>query len=230
MVDNLARLWRGRPHAVFRMHAMTAFLTMLKEKKSINGEYVGSVEAGIEELADGALSYYDHSSLSRALCHLDNACVRVAYKVVRRLAMPQIRRMFEGQSERLAVIDQLGSVMSVASNVVTLTGLIAEYAFWRNMAFGDVATALKGIENLQSLENKIEALPETPFPIGDGIIAAFGHYGIGHDMLLMGAWDVLHIHQADVAASALPARIKEFASRSHAEAQTMIPPEPRPSS
>jgi hypothetical protein len=215
MLDQLAMQWRGRPHAIFRVHALTALMTVYQAGIEIEGGYVPSVRHGIEELVRAARTYYAFSPLSNALCRLDNSCIRTAYKIVRTASTEDIMGMLSAERERYAPMDVLSSTEGVASRVIALTGLVAEYVFWRQYAYGDLALAEAGIEQLGLLEESLRDRPMPPYPPGDGDLTAFLVYGAGHDMLFMGTWDVMHMREDFVATSTLPDDIKEFASMTH---------------
>lgn len=137
--------------------------------------------------------------------------------------------MLAAESDRHAPVDVLSSTEHVASRVITLTGLVAEYLFWRQYAYGDSTLAQAGLDQLHLLEESLRGKPMPPYPPGDGDLTAFLWYGEGHDMLFMGTWDVMQMSKDFVDGSALPDDIKAFAhltfEQAHAEMKDAYVPQ-----
>ncbi|HET6276982.1 MAG TPA: hypothetical protein VFE16_13715 [Candidatus Cybelea sp.] len=222
MIDDVAKQWRGRPHSIFRVQALVGLLDLYEAGIHARTKYLSSIEDGIEELVAGARTYYGQSALSHELCFLDNDCIRIAYKFVRTGSTEQIAKMLEERRERTAVVDSLSEIQSQASTVITLTGLVAEFVFWRQFAYGDLALVRQGRSQIALLEETIDKSPMPLYSDGDSDLTAYGVYGKGHDMLLMGTWDTLQMRGAFVEASDLSDDVKELARMSHTEAHSFL--------
>jgi hypothetical protein len=225
MLDEMARQWRSRVHGVFRVQCLLATLTLLERHVELGqpSDYSSTLEAAVDELGNGARTYYAHSPLSHALCHLDNAIIRVMYKVERKLGIETLSKALEAQRATMAAEDRLKDTRSVGASVLLQTNAFVFFV-WRAFRLAssvDNADLLRW--QLEALEESLDALPSGKYPGGDGDITSFGYYGRGFDILHMGSWEWLHRNKDVVKSSQLDPEIKAFAALSHEQALKAIP-------
>jgi len=232
MLDKLAMTWRSRVHGVFRVHCLTAMIHLLwKGVQCERTDYLRSIEAAIDELVSAANTYYEFSNLSCALVHLDNASMRVGYKIARKTGAELAAKQIQSQREVMAPLERLMDLRSAASSVLTMSNIISEYWLWRRFCSESNALRItEGVWDLELLEEFVDALPGGEYPQGDGSLMFFECYGRGVDMLRLGSWDVLHSSLDSIRTSTISEDTKEFASLEREDLLKTMPTSPaRPS-
>ncbi len=158
------------------------------------------------------------------MVHLDNASNRVSYKFIRKMGPEPVFEMTSAAFPSEA--RQMQSLTEVAQRVITATSLLPDFFVWRSFVRGNDASVRDGIFQLQLLERLLDPIPDRPYPPGQGDLLFMHGYGRGHDMLLMGTWDMLHVRREYVRDSSLAQSVKDFADLDSEAVRAQLPPEP----
>ena len=184
---------------------------------------------GSTSFAAGAFSYFDHSALTTALCHLDNGTTRVGYKLAKKLGRSvgheasRLRAQHDGRrgsldgysfgrlgnSRRYYALERVSSLAAVRTPIRPADDLL------RSLGFGNRSREI------------VDELPGGEYTDGDGSILYFEAYGRGHDMLLMGTWDALRVRRETIIASACSQATKDKLQYDNRQAHDLIPPSPQ---
>ena len=126
----------GRPHNVFKVQVVAAFLDLLRAGTVITGPD-GLVDIGKDlEIIQYNMSYWAMNypdpidNIGFALCHLDNICSRLSYKAAKRFGMESFKELVSAKNNTFSVKDLLINPPSVAKEVTGSVGSILEM-LWR---------------------------------------------------------------------------------------------------
>lgn len=230
ILDSLAMRYRGRPHSVFRVLSAYVFLRLVQEKLWVpRSTYVLGTRECLKELVSGNSSYWSASGLSNALCHLDNASLRLAKKLANRLWLDRLADLVKETKASLALEDRIKQDPSVARYMISVIGLLAEY-LWRGFASASSEQEVwEGIWTYECIEKIVDHIPSKPYPDGDGDLLFFEHYGRGHDLLRVGTWQILNRPEGPKLSELnLSQDVVAFASLSREEVVNGIPAPKQP--
>ena len=228
LVDRLAMISRGRPHAVFRVGAVFVLSRLLLKGFDVpKSFYAPTVPDLLTELVLANARYWDAYDLANPLCHLDNTTVRIAKKLGLRLALDSVSAFVNALQELLPAEDLLREAPSIAGHMVGFVGLLAEI-LWRGFCSSSSAAQVwQGIWLYESLEEELDRLPAKQYPKGDADLLFFEHYGQHFDMLRLGTWDVLQGTNERLKELGISQAVIDFANLTRDEVAMGIP-KPRP--
>ena len=224
IVDKLSMTYRGRPHAVFRVHCVSIFADLIQLGIQVPPSiYIKSMTGSLEELVTYNFDYWSFNELAEALCHLDNTSLRVAKKFALAFAVEPAKSIVQSLQDQLHAEDFIGQRISVGGFVITTMGLLGE-ALWRDFSSSASAAEIwDGIWILEDLEAELERLPSNSLPRGEYDFLFFDHYGKRFDMLIMGTWDVLQSRIANLPQRDISPKVIERASLNRDGAMRTIP-------
>lgn len=197
MIGNLARQYRGRPHGVFMVQCVYVFSRLLELGIEASSKgYAAGVSDCLSELVESNMNYrswphgdkIDH--IGFALCHLDNTCSRLSYKICRRLAFSALSEIADAKKKAFSAADLLTNRPTAAREVVSAVRYLNE-VMWLKYKGGESREIWSTIWNLQLMEECVDRIPLVPYTDGDTDFLNFDHYGIGFDMYCVGTWNVL---------------------------------------
>ncbi len=225
LIDQLARNYLGRPHAIFRVNCAYIFARLLQQKLELRPDaLIKDIPAFLKQIVTFNLSYFSEDKLSCALCHLDNTSLRLAKKMSLRLAMDVLAKFVEEEKKSRAIEDVIKNRPSVVKYMIGLFGLMGE-SFWRMFCgFNSADEIWNGIWMLEIIEKIIEGMPVKKYPDGDSDLLFFEYYGRGFDMLCVGTWDVLNRCADILKKSGVAEEILKDVPSSRDDAIKLIPP------
>jgi hypothetical protein len=227
LVDQIAMRYRGRPHNIFRGLCLHVLVRLLEEGIQVEpSNYVNSIVGCINELAAENIKYW--SGLSRALCHLDNVCMRVAYKCCTRLAMQFMQELLAEGRRAMNAEQRVGLNPSVAHLMVPSAAHMQEI-LWRKFAFLQSEKEIwEGIWTLQTVEAELDTLPAVKYPDGDSDLLFWEFQGHSCDHLRAVTWNALNGKIDLLRNAGVGSEILEFASLDREQLSRTIPREDRP--
>ncbi|MEQ1734959.1 MAG: hypothetical protein ABL886_00850 [Rhodoglobus sp.] len=228
LVDWLVMQCRARPHSIFRVLALQALLDLADKGVSVpRSTYVTSMVASINELTQANISYWAFSDLANALCHLDNAAMRIAMKLCLRVGQPFFEELLSAWKGAMTAAEKVVRAPSLESLVSSTAGHVQEI-LWRWYCSEASATAVwDGIWNLHAIEAELDKLP--PLAAHGEILDFHGWEFIGqsHDQLRTGTWNVLKRRRTLLAAEEIDQRVRDFAGKTHEAIRAEMPTELR---
>ncbi|WP_437851690.1 hypothetical protein [Sorangium sp. So ce363] len=228
LMNKLAMQYRARPHNIFRGIAVYILVRLLEEGVTVEkSAYVHSIKNCIEELAGANINYWSSHSLSNALCHLDNAAMRTAYKFCTRLGMQFHAALNEDAKKAMTAEERVGMQPSVARLMVSSVGH-AQEVLWRKYCSARTPQEIwDGVWTLQAAEAELDKLPATQYPDDDSDILFFEHQGFSIDQLRAATWNALNNKVELLRHAGVTENIITFAMLTWEELPAGIPPEPR---
>lgn len=228
LVDLLAMKYRARPHNIFRVLALHALVDLCEAGISVpRSSYVTSIPTSIDELALANVGYWSFNDLANALCHLDNVAMRIAMKMCLR-ARPLFEQILEAWEASMTTEERVKHRPALDGLVIKSAGHLQEI-IWRWYCSGNSSAAVwDGIWNLHAVEAELDKMPPLPAAGSSLDFYGFAFWGLSHDQLLVGTWDVLSRAKAGVLTTAgVDPRVLDFAGKSHEEVRAQIPQERR---
>lgn len=224
LVDKLVMMYRGRPHAIFRVSSVFVLIRLLQEDIEVPPSiYTSGVKEALRELVTGNCTYWEHHQLANALCHLENTVLRLAKKLALHLAMDQITQFVTDLTKTLSTEDLLRNRPTVSRYMVPIVHWISEL-LWRSLCSSSSADEIwNGIWLYETIEVMIDQQPHKDYPDGDSDLLFFEYYGRMIDMLRLGTWDVLHRNIDLLRRVRIEESVIEFASLSREEVVAGIP-------
>ena len=229
MIDELAKQYRGRPHSAFRVHCASIFARLFALGVNPTGAfYAVSVKDALEELVVSNMNYWNNNDLSNALCHLDNASLRIAMKLCKRFFMGSLKELVQSKRHTLSAEDLIKEPPSVAADMMGSVYLLSQFFWGKYSGASSSELVWEGIWNLEVLEVMIEQLPDQAYPKGDGDLMWFQSYGKTFDCLRVGTWDVVRGAAAKFQPSSLSQEASALISLSREDVLKSIPNSNRP--
>jgi hypothetical protein len=226
-VDTLVSTCRGRPHNVFRVEALSALLQIHESGVTIpKTSYVRSLADGIREVAESNVRYCRSVALHNALCHLDNATLRIAKKFGQYFELPHVRTLVAELEASMSREDWILERRTVTRELLEVVDWIAE-TLWRDYSRADAPIIYDAVWTLEKVEELLERLPPAPYPPSERDLLGFEYFGNGRDLLRMGSWAVMQQHIERLASLNLPDDVRSFAE-SDLESIAWVPKPPRP--
>jgi hypothetical protein len=227
LVDQLAMRYRGRPHNIFRGMCLHVLVRLLEEDIQVEpSRYVKSIVGCINELAAENIKYW--SGLSRALCHLDNVCMRVAYKCCTRLAMQFMEELLAEGKRAMNAEQRVGLNPSVAHLMVPSAAHLQEI-LWRQFSrLQSEREVWEGIWTLQTVEAELDSLPASKYPDGRSDLLFWEFQGRSCDTLRAATWNALNDKVDLLRNAGVTSDILEFAALDWERVSRTIPQEDRP--
>ncbi len=226
LVDKLAMHYRGRPHNIFRGLAVHALARLVEEGVQVGrSSYVHGLVPALEKLTRDNANYWAASKISYALCHLDNAAMRVAYKFCTRLGMGFMAKLVEDAKAAMSTEERIAKSPSVAGLMVPSVGHTQEI-LWRRYCSKDADGVMAGLWILKAIEQELDELQEAKYPDGNSDLLFFEAQGRGCDQLRGATRNGLNrridaLRQAGVADDVIA-----FGEQSWEDLNKQIPPEP----
>lgn len=201
-IDNLmvkvSTTYRSRVRSAFRVHIVYVLCRLIEEGIQVQpSTYTKSIEASLDELVKANMNYWGYEELGKqadqvsyALCHLDNVCIRVAYKICNRSLMGALTEILIAKKRTLSAEDFIKESPSVAEDMIGAFNMVNRL-FWQKFSKGNSKQIWNIIWGLEELEEVIDRIPEKKYPKDDGLFYRLDHYGKDQDMLSLGTWDYL---------------------------------------
>lgn len=191
-LDCLWLKYQGQPHNVCRVLSVYVLLRLLDAGVQVSCTYVSNLKHEIRRLAIENANYWQSNALSNALCHLDNASLRLAKTIGNRLAMEVLSGQAEKLNAEMAADERLKFRQTTAGLMIPFVALLGEH-FWRQYcSLSDANGIWEGIWTYEVAEEAVERLPQRSYPDGNSDLLWFEYYGRGFDILRLGTWDVLN--------------------------------------
>lgn len=230
LIDQVGKFYLGRPHAIFRVNTAYILGRLLEHKlELIPDAFIKNIPDFLKQVVASNFTYFEKNDVANALCHLDNASVRVAKKICLRFTMDILSKIVEQKKNLMAIEDMLKEQPTVAKYMIGLFGLMGE-SFWRMFcSLNNSNDIWNGIWMLERFEAVIEGLPAKKYPDNDSDLLFFEYYGKGFDMLCVGTWDVLRRCPAIPQSFDENNDIMKYAALSRDEVIELIPKASKPS-
>ncbi len=224
LVDRLAMQYHGRPHNIFRALAVYVLVRLLEQGIVIEKtNRIQGIPECINELAAANIEYW--SGLGGALCHLDNAAMRVAYKFCTRLSMQFMKELLDQGKRAMTAEERVGTQPSV-SRLMVPSMAHAQEVLWRKFCSLSSAEEIwAGIWTLQSVETELDKLPRTEYPDGDSDFLFWEYQGVSWDQLRAGTWNALKDKVPLLREAGVAEEVLRFAALSREDLSQNIPGE-----
>jgi hypothetical protein len=198
LLDKVCTTYRSSVGSSVRVHMVHVLCRLMEQNIQVkSSSYTESVEASLHELVTANMKYWYFDELGNkenqvnyALCHLDNTCIRVAYKICNRSLMGPLTEILIAKKKTLSTEDFIKESPSVAQDMVGAFNMVNRL-FWNKFSGGDVKQIWDIIWGLEEFEEVIDKIPMKSFPNNDGLFYRLDLYGKKLDMLSLGTWDYL---------------------------------------
>jgi hypothetical protein len=198
LIKKVCSTYRGRVSSAFRVHIVYVLCRLIEEGIQVkSSSYSKGVEASLSELVTANMKYWHHGELgnrmdqvSYALCHLDNICIRVAYKICNRSLMEPLTEILIAKKRSLSAEDFIKESPSVSEDMIGAFNLVNRL-LWYKFRGEETKQIWDIIWALEEFEEVIDKIPTKLFPNNDGLLYRFDLYGKNQDMLSLGTWDYL---------------------------------------
>lgn len=179
----------SRRHCLFRVNTLYVLLRVFDSKATVTDL---NLKRDIQYLASANANYWKEHPLVNALCHLDNAALRLGKKIAKRGAMEIVSAAVKKMKTELPPDDLLRLNPTVAGVMTGFVGLMAEGLWRQYCSRSDPAQIWEGIWSYEDIEKQLDDFAPVPYPRGEFDLLNLEYYGNGFDVLRLGTWDVLN--------------------------------------
>ncbi len=224
LIEKIVKNYRGRPHAIFRVNSTFILCRLIEEEIQVSkSNYINTVQECLEELVVNNFNYWEQNSLSNALCHLDNICIRLSKKFSVRIAMDLLMKLIEDQKKISPKEDQIKTRPSVAKNMLSAIGFLNELLWRRFCSKSKAEDIWNGIWHYQEAEKQLDKMPMPKYPKNDSESSFFEYYGEKIDMLTCGTWDLINNYIKKVDSKKISETIRMYAKNSYDQIIKKLP-------
>jgi hypothetical protein len=226
LLDAIWQRCLGRPHNIFRGFAVGVLTRVVVAGVKIEPSATspGLVET-LERVVRANSDYWSSWPILHALCHLDNAAMRVAYKLCTRLAMNTMATLTKEARALLSRERRVAWDPTTANLMIPSIGH-AQELLWRRWCSNNPQGVLGGLWSLQSVEDELDRLPVLHYPDGNSDCLFFAEQGRNGDLLRWATRNALNRSLETLRGAGLAEDVIEFGLKSYEELNRTCPAAP----